>query len=294
MQFSFNRKTVAEFLACIKADQTEPVYYVANPGNAGDAAIALGTFHLFDRLGLDYETLSSEDLPKLEGKTILFGGGGNLIEGRYSDLYNIIGRYVEANRCIVLPHTIFGYEDLISRVKDGNLTVFCREETSYNLCVMENGLDNGNIFLDDDLAFSIDEEFLRPFREKAGQGTANCFRTDSEASGLHPVPGDNRDISYSWNGALWFDKDLTESVVRSLLIYLSGFESVRTDRLHVAILGTLIGRTVFLYPNFYYKNRSVFEMSLKKYPNTYFINTSTDLLHSEYVQYLLDKNGITK
>ncbi len=178
------------------------------------------------------------------------------------------------------------------------MLIFCREEMSYSLCVIENGLNNKNIFLDDDLALSIDEEFLRPFREKAGQGTANCFRTDSESSGLHPVPGDNRDISSSWIGPLWFDKEFTESVVRTLLSYLSAYEFVRTDRLHVAILGTLIGRKVFLYPNAYYKNRAVFEMSLKKYPETYFINASTDLRHStshsEYVRHLLDKNAITK
>lgn len=294
MQFSYNQKPIAKYLAGLQAEQAEPFYYVANPGNAGDAAIALGTFHLLDRLGIDYRILSSENLPPLEGKTILFSGGGNLVQGLYDDLYNIINRFVDGNRCIVLPHTIFGYEDLISRVKSGNLTVFCRDKTSYNVCVMENGLDSTNIFLDDDLAFSINEEFLRPYREKAGCGTANCFRTDSEAAGLHPVPKDNRDISFSWNGALWFDKEFTESVVRSLLIYLSAYESVRTDRLHVAILAAMLGRNVFLFPNSYYKNRSVFEMSLKKYPKAYFVNTSTDLLHSEYVQYLLDKNGITK
>ncbi len=75
-QCSFNRKAVSEFLTGIKHEQTEPVYYVANPGNAGDAAIALGTFHLFDRVGIDYRILRPDNLPALEGKTILFGGGG--------------------------------------------------------------------------------------------------------------------------------------------------------------------------------------------------------------------------
>lgn len=292
MQFSKNRKPVSDFVSAIAAKQKEPVFYIANPGNAGDAVIALGTYHLFERAGLNYQILRADNLPELSGKTIFFGGGGNLIQGRYADLYNAIVRYVDTNRCIVLPHTIWGYEDLIRRCRSGNLTVFCREETSYNLCVMENELDNSNIYLDDDLAFSIDDKFLSSFRETKGVGTANCFRTDSESSGLHPVPEGNRDISYSWNGSLWHDRNLTESVVESLLIYISRFESIRTDRLHVAILGTLIGRTTYLFPNAYYKNRSVFEMSLKRFANAYFINTSTDLLHSEYIQYLLDKNGI--
>lgn len=295
-QCACNRKSVFEFLTDIRQEQTEPVYYVANPGNAGDAAIALGTFHLFDKVGIDYQILhwDNDNLPDLTGKTILFGGGGNLIENRYADLYKIIGRYVDSNRCIVLPHTIFGYKDLVQRVQDGNLIIFCREETSYSRCVMANDGNNQNIFLDDDLAFSIDEEFLRPFRETAGRGTANCFRTDSEALGLYSVPKDNHDISLSWNGPFWSDKKLTEAVVSTLLAYLSEYEFIRTDRLHVAILSTLIGRKVFLYPNAYYKNKAIFEMSLKQYPETYFINTATNKCYQEYMQSSSDKKAGTR
>ena len=196
------------------------------------------------------------------------------------------------NQCILLPHTIFGFESIVNRCLSDNLTIFCRDKTSYVLCALANKLNMKNIFLDEDMAFHISKNILDQFINIKGTGTAYCFRTDSESANLVPIPIENKDISLSWNGNLWGNKELTKYVVKSLLSYLSQFESIRTDRLHIAILGSLLERKVFLYPNSYFKNRSVYEMSLCNKSNIFFINTSTDLLHSDYVKYLLDKNNI--
>ena len=40
-------------------------------------------------------------------------------------------------------------------------------------------------------------------------------------------------------------------------------EEVFTDRLHVAILGSILGKKVTLYGNVYHKNRGVWEYSLR-------------------------------
>ena len=52
---------------------------------------------------------------------------------------------------------------------------------------------------------------------------------------------------------------------------LQKYEQVNTDRLHIAIAATLLGKKVKLFPNSYYKNRAVFEYSLKRFSNVSFV-----------------------
>lgn len=281
------RKSVRAFLSALSEEE---LYYVANPGNAGDAAIALGTYQLFDRLGMSPRAIAPEQPLHVEGKTILFAGGGNLVEGKYCDMHDALLKYLEwGNRCILLPHTVFGYADVVKHAKSGNLTIFCREESSYRLCAESNDFDTTNLFLDDDLALQMDPAFLRPFAERKGTGVAYCFRTDAESTHLLPIPVGNRDVSLSWNGSLWHDREMTRAVVEALLTYLSRFEEVRTDRLHVAILSTLLGRKVVLYPNSYYKNQAVYEMSLAKFGNVTFIREFPSGGHYESATRLLER-----
>jgi exopolysaccharide biosynthesis predicted pyruvyltransferase EpsI len=40
------------------------------------------------------------------------------------------------------------------------------------------------------------------------------------------------------------------------------FEEIRTDRLHVAIAGAVLGKSVKFHPNNYFKCRAVFEYSM--------------------------------
>jgi exopolysaccharide biosynthesis predicted pyruvyltransferase EpsI len=54
---------------------------------------------------------------------------------------------------------------------------------------------------------------------------------------------------------------------------VEGATNVFTDRLHIAIFSTILGKNTFLYPNSYYKNKGVYEFSLQKYPNVKFINS---------------------
>lgn len=265
----------------------QKVYFVPNPGNAGDAFIAYSTFYLFDELGINYEVIQSESI-SLTDETIFFSGGGNLVEGKYDHLYNKIKRYLDNNKCILLPHTIFGYQDLI-RETNNNLTIFCREKVSYELCML-NGANKDNLYLSDDMAFYFPDSELSEFRIK-GSGRAYCIRTDGESSKQIYIKDSNRDISYSWNGELWSNFLLSKYVTFSLASYLCQFDEIETDRLHIAILAAKLNRKVIFYPNNYYKNRAVYENSIANtYKNVHFVNTSTDLLHSEYVMNLLKLN----
>lgn len=267
----------AELVELLRSLDDDTVYFVPNAGNAGDALIAYGTFALFDELGLHVELCQPD--AALSSKTVLLGGGGNLVEGMYETMAKALENFLPGNRCILLPHTIVGNAEILNHTHD-NLTIFCREEVSYRACLAE-GANVENVKLAHDMAFHIPAADLAPFNAP-GAATASVFRTDGETSQLHPLPEDNRDISLSWNGDLWHNRALTEHVTLSLAAYVAQFEAVRTDRLHIGILGALLGKRVTLHANNYYKNRAVYEWSLaERFPNVEFVKPPEVLLETE-------------
>ena len=56
-----------------------------------------------------------------------------------------------------------------------------------------------------------------------------------------------------------------------LLRVVDSFDVVRSDRLHVAIAGALLGKEVELYPNSTFKNRAVYDFSLERFTNVRFV-----------------------
>jgi len=94
----------------------------------------------------------------------------------------------------------------------------------------------------------------------------NCFRTDKEKTGIKR-PWDNLDLSKLFaygieNYSLAFYSSC------KLLNFINQYSTVRTDRLHLCIAGALLGKNVKMYPNNYYKNKAVYQHSIKdKLPN---------------------------
>jgi len=260
---SRNQIQIREFLSRYSGRE---VLYCPNPGNGGDAFIAHATFRLFEELGIGYETVPYKHIT--DGMTLFYGGGGNLIEGRYPHahhfLTNNIGR---GNSIVVLPHTVRGYGEFLAGASD--VTVICRETVSYD-ALREAGLPEGRLYLSEDMAFSID-----PFDfgvRKQGSGTGFFFRGDVESTGANEIPEGNLDISMCWNGDLWEDPEFTAAVCRSIALHIDRFETVVTDRLHVGIVGALLGKRVLLHPNDYYKIKAVYDHSLHRYLNVTFID----------------------
>ncbi|MCJ5244198.1 hypothetical protein LNT52_29275, partial [Klebsiella pneumoniae] len=87
--------------------------YKANPGNAGDGVIASATYDFFERNALTYIPYRDGECYSSETDILIFGGGGNLIEGLYSEghdfIQNNIGKF---HKVIIMPSTIRGYSDL--------------------------------------------------------------------------------------------------------------------------------------------------------------------------------------
>ncbi len=218
------------------------VYYMANPGNWGDALIRQGTLLFFRDIGLNFsEIKSQENLGKLSQSvsTLIYGGGG-----AWCKLWNHGEQWATALKqrfeVIVLPST---YE---MRYAIPNTTLFCRDlyESKANV--------PGATFCHD-MAFYL-KHAVSPSPE--GSGEAWFLRTDAESGRSRPIPPNNDDISLKGNHL---------SDVAPFLATLAKFHSVHTDRLHVAITGCLLEKKVHLYPNSYFKNRAVYLSSIKNH-----------------------------
>lgn len=247
--------------------------YKANPGNAGDGVIASATYDFFDRNKLNYESFRSNETYSAEKDILIFGGGGNLIEGLYSEGRDFIESQINNfNKIVIMPSTIKGYDDFLKKHKE-RLIIFCREKITY-IYIQSLGYEgNHNLFICDDMAFYLDLNKYLSLKENYKE-SVNCYRTDSESS-TGAIVENNHDISLTWNGDYWDNEHLARNSTRCMVSFLEEFKIINTDRLHVAILGSLLGKVVNFYPNSYYKNQSVYEYSLlNRYPKTIFMAAS--------------------
>ena len=219
----------------------------------------------------------------VKDEIVLFGGGGNLIDGQYRTMFDTIERNISGNRrCIILPHTIFGYGSLAKYTKD-NLVVFLRDPVSHT-AFRKHDVEKANVHLAHDMTFYQPERTFMQFR-KAGTGPFLCLRDDAEASS---TAKDHRsiDLSLSWNGGWWGNEELSRFSTYALATVLSGYEAVFTDRLHIGILGAKLGKRVFLGANSYYKNETIYRHSLASSGNTVeFVPTRAGLI-KRYDKYL--------
>ncbi len=223
------------------------------PGNYGDSLIWHGTMKLLSQINIkvDYVDL----LSKKKNDILFIDGGGNLVD-YYSDIRDfLIAKPALYKEIVILPHTIFGYKQIdVLNSLQSNITIFCREKVSADF-VMKH-IKNGKVYLWHDCAFYNSFE-----HRLKGFGTFNAFRSDCESIS-RIKPKQNYDISH--NGYATKPLDI---LIEKLQLY----ELINTDRLHIAIAGTLLGKRVKLYHNSYYKNKAVFEYSLKRFPNIDFI-----------------------
>lgn len=233
--------------------KNQSVDFFRFPGNYGDSLIWHGTKVLLNSLNISehYVEISS---PK-HNNVLFIDGGGNFVD-YYSDVRNfLIEKPSLYDDIIILPHTIFGDKQIeVLNNMTGNLTVFCREKISAQF-VLDN-IKQGNTYLWHDCAF------YNTFPQiPSGEGTLSAFRSDKE-SVLSTLPESNNDISYD---------GYAQKPLDNLINTLGKYAQIETDRLHVAICGTLLGKQVRLFPNSYYKNKAVFDYSLSRFPNITFI-----------------------
>ena len=283
----------------------ESIYYIPNPGNAGDSLIAAATYQTFDRLGLDYH-LPNPMFFDATGKIVIYGGGGNLTCATSFSSRVISKLHFQAKKLVILPQTIRRCDILLEQLGD-NVDVICRERESYQY--VKGFVNSSNLFLMDDMAFGLNvgqllsaksslnfysemavyvfqkvvksknsvslKPILKLLEEKKiddilsayiVDDVLNCFRIDGEGTDIN-IPIDNVDLSE----VLAFgveNKRMSYFVTSKVLCFLNEFSEIHTNRLHMAVGGALLGKKVKFHSNNYYKCWSVFEYSMgSRYPN---------------------------
>lgn len=224
-------------------------FYLANPGNWGDALIRQGALQFFRDFALDVREFRS--VPELMAEaggasTVIFGGGG-----AWCRLWNhaelAVTMLKQRFHVVVLPST---YEMAYAIP---NTTFFCRDRYESQSNVRSARFCH-------DMAFYLQQRIGSGL---AGQGRGAFFRTDAESARRRPIPSDNQDISL--RGDHMAD-------IGGFVRAIEPYAEIHTDRLHVAILGCLLDRNVHLYPNSYFKNRAVYLSSFREhYRNVTFV-----------------------
>jgi len=264
--------------------------FCPNHGNMGDAVIAMATYQFFETNGLKCELLQEHSAPE----NLVYGGGGRFISDykeHYQEQLKVFQKTC-LKKIIILPSSFNDCPDLLE-IMDERFTVFCREEKSYNY-LLSSGV-KAKVILAHDMAFFITDdfqknvalplchEFRRPWRkimesasrlsQQDGFSVAYFLRTDTEASAdwgkidIQPtldlslvVISDSRDP----NEVSYFSK-----------LFFAGIDMadvVITDRLHVGIGATLLGKEVFLFDNHYGKISGVYKRSMQQCPHAHFVD----------------------
>jgi hypothetical protein len=234
----------------------EPVHFLINPGNWGDALIRAGTEHFLQTFGIAYRPLYLDDSLASRLRRLAAGLGGGVLlcsgGGAWCGHFNHLPRSVEVimrrsryRKIIVLPSTF-------DRPFDFPGVQFFRRDQSGSAQAMPQA------------EFCHDLAFFLPTLESAAPDLdrAFCFRRDVESSGEHAIPPDNLDLSAMGTQA---------DDVHPFFAHLARFREIHTDRLHVAVGASLLNRQVHLYPGRYFKNKAIFDASLAPFfPSTHF------------------------
>jgi len=222
----------------------------------------------------------------------LHGGGnfGDLWERHHNFRKKIITDYSD-NKIIILPQTVFYTDDnkmkndveLFARHR--NLTICARDKKSYQ--ILKDNFQN-EIILVPDMAFCIPRVEIQRYRVPEIIGsTLFLRRTDRETNNsidcLRYISQKQFDVqdwitidnhykeekillrlSYSkriskFVADLYAQKIFQKIIVNKGVKQISKYENVYTNRLHVAILSVLLGKSFVFFDNSYGKNRAFYE-----------------------------------
>lgn len=274
----------------------EPFEFMVNNGNGGDALINAGAWQMFARIGVTARALRAKQL-RAPARVHVYPGGGNLIAA-----YDGARRRIEArmaagfDKLIMLPHTVRDHRDLFARMDD-RFHIFCRERVSWDY--VRQSAPRANAYLADDLALNLDvEQLLDPrcrvrwmaaiarsprvakrylrWRSRIGRirptdGCLRLMRTDVEARGGGGDPTMDLSAQYGSDYALRGEAELVSS---DFLRVLQRADRVETDRLHVGIGASLLGKETVIHDNNYGKNSAIYTLSMAgRFPKTRFVQT---------------------
>jgi len=215
-----------------------------------------------------------------DNSIILIGGGGNINDFWFHGI-RLLKLLINQNRdstIIVAPQSYyFRITNFPSIFKEfeGEAYLFCREKYSYKLLSKMKLPTNVKVILSHDTAFYLSRE---DFPKGSPKHDLLCFRQDKESIITEKVKNVVRKIA---ENPLELDVATKAKNFNEFVSAITNSKNVYTDRLHVAILAAILKKQVFLFPNKYWKNKGVFEYSLKKYKNVTFIMHPKNFLRTK-------------
>ncbi len=284
-----------------------PFYYWPNNGNLGDLLIAEATRQYFQTLGLAWKDFDPAFPPQEEGITIVYAGGGRFTP-YWPGLENIVNILTAPNikRAVILPHSFSGIDSAIQAM-DERHTLVCREQRSYEY--VKSLRTKANILLADDMALLLDLRRLQPIVSAApsdqtlkeeekqrkllksgwkqrliqgvkasttvhqGKRIAFLLRTDCEKQSSLSSPY-SYDLSSAWDTSGRATQH-NATFIRAFAESLHYPDCIVTDRLHIGIMGYLLGKEVYLLDNDYGKLSAVYHQSLKDAPHVHLLKQDT-------------------
>lgn len=280
-----NNMNLTEFLKELSRSG-DRVFYHPNGGNAGDALINVGFYHLADKVQLRYVEVDDQKMDYAENDVVLIAGGGCIVP-EWPSVSNYIRRLVKTSaRIVVLPQSVSRSDEVLALLRQGDMLIL-REETSYRYC-QKLALEC-QISLSNDTAFYVDKSILEldpgrkvvitgykdvirmlliRYHELRSRlvGKISAYRCDSEAS----LEGVDRKIINDLSLVCGFgaqNKKVSTASAFNLLKVISRYKLVETDRLHIMVGSLIAGVSVVAHDNNYGKISGVYDYSVDKNQN---------------------------
>lgn len=244
-------------------------------GNLGDGLIALGTLDLFEDLGWAPKCIHGRHKEVFSGYShIVMGGSGGWVKGMWETyLEQTVAFLQNGGHLLILPTSFSGFGSEFVPYAD-QVTIFCREQRSYDE-LLRQGMPEDRIFVCPDMAFYTKEEHFADLETEGRYPVLQIFRLDEEGGRKSP-PRESVDLPLLFNDIQWASIEQCVKPLRAVAGLISQFECVETDRLHMAVLAALIGRTVRLEPSSYFKIKAIFDYTLHRFPAVSFQDRSSD------------------
>jgi len=280
------------FTEFLRENRDRKTVTITPGGNHGDTLIHMGLVKKLDEYGFEYDCLNLEHMyrgnPVIGGKylinilfwrmgidagfrlldipedvgLVLFEGGGYMNDVWYGPtLLRAVLRQTEAPIAVGPQSYVFNRTRIADYFVDGrDATLFCRERYSYDHLTGQGLPPSVQLKVSPEMALYLAPEDLEEFtepREERYQLVA--MRRDRESAVSEKLL---REIKQACDNLVTRDISM-EGSLTDFVSWVANAETVYTDRLHVAILSSILGKDVTLFGNIYHKNRGVWEISLR-------------------------------